>query len=79
MHITRQAWRKVPGGSRRGKLIWGIQLYFPRTAIQRQGVEEGGMQGKAAVIGLLPHTGAGSIFGRKKGRGTRPFIVPSAL
>lgn len=47
MHITRQAWRKVPGGSRRGKLIWGTQLYFPRTAVQWQEVEEGGTQGEA--------------------------------
>lgn len=61
-NVTRQAWREVPGGSRRGELLWGIQLYFPRTAIQRWGVEEGGMQGEGCVISILPLRGGGGLF-----------------
>ena len=69
-NVTRQAWRKVPRGWKRGKLFWEIQLYFPSG----EGWRKEGCRGKAGLIRILPHAGAGSIFGGKNKKAEAPGL-----
>lgn len=76
MHITRQEWRKVLGGWRRGKLTWGkFSFASPGLQFSGKGWRKEGCRGKAAVIGILPHAGTGSIFGGKNRKVESPGLL----